>query len=264
MKKICSFLLVIIMLFSLTSCLNDTGGKNDNTQNHSNGDYSSKGEKDMELTSRQIEILKQENLPTNYSELNDSQKKAIVAIEELFLYLDDKYEDDFVFIGYRPEAALDKEALIVQPKGATAAENFSVFREDGVITDNYSKILLRDDYEEMIEKQFKSYFSNIDVFSDIEEVSGNDTSELRACVYATTGIYTTEADVNGKDVVEIAKGFGNWYSAEANGTTSSFSLYVVPEDVFWSLTRFNRTNYDDNVIKKINISIRANGSVIVK
>lgn len=265
MKKICSLLLVIIMLFSLTSCLNDTSGNSNKTQNHSNDEYSSsKGEKDMELTSRQIEILKQENLPTDYSELNDSQKKAIVAIEELFTYLDNKYEDDFVFVGYRPEASLDKEALIVQPKGATPAENFSVFRENGIITDNYSTIRLRDDYEEMIEIQFESHFSNIDVFSDIEEVVGDDTSELRACIYATTGIYTTESDIKGKDVLEIARNFGNWYSTEANGTTCSFSLYVVPEDVFWSITRFNRTNYDENVIEKINISIRANGSVIVK
>lgn len=262
MKKLVSLFLVFIMLFCLTSCLNI--GK-EKTKNHSNyEDTSNEGEKDMELTSRQLEILKQENLPTDYNELNDSQKKAIVAIEELFSYLDNKYEDEFVFIGYRPETSLDKETLIVQPKGATETENFSVFRIDGIITDDYLTIRIRAEYEEMIEKQLKSEFSNIDVFSDIEEVAGTDTSDLRACVYATTGIYTTETDVSGKDVVAIAKNFGNWYSAEANGATCSFSLYVVPEDVFWSLTRYNRTNYDDNVIEKINISIRTNGSVIVK
>lgn len=267
MKRIGSLLLVIIMLFSLTSCLNDNSGNNDsdNTKNHSTGEYnSSEGEGDMKLTSRQMEILKQENLPTDYSKLNDSQKKAIIAIEELFCYLDNKYEAEFVFIGYRSETALDIESLIVQPKGATPAESFSVFRDNGIITDNYSNIQLRDDYEEMLEKQFKAHFSNVDVFSDIEEVVGSDTNELRSCVYATTGIYAMKTDVEGKDIIEIARNFGNWYSAESKGVSCSFSLYVVPDDIFWSLTRFNRTSYDENVIQKVNITIRANGSVIVK
>lgn len=43
------------------------------------------------LTARQKQILKQEGLPLDYEELDDSQKNAIECIEDIFKYLDKTY-----------------------------------------------------------------------------------------------------------------------------------------------------------------------------
>ncbi len=43
------------------------------------------------LTARQKKILKQEGLPLDYEELDDTQKSAIECIEDIFKYLDKTY-----------------------------------------------------------------------------------------------------------------------------------------------------------------------------
>ena len=43
------------------------------------------------LTARQKQILKQEGLPLDYEELDDTQKGAIECIDDIFKYLDKTY-----------------------------------------------------------------------------------------------------------------------------------------------------------------------------
>ncbi len=67
------------------------------------------------LTARQKQILKQEGLPLDYEELNDTQKSAIECIEDIFKYLDKTYpKEKFEYSGYVPYSTLEPEHLIVE------------------------------------------------------------------------------------------------------------------------------------------------------
>lgn len=67
------------------------------------------------LTARQKKILKQEGLPLDYEELDDSQKNAIDSIEDIFKYLDKTYpKEKFEYSGYVPYSSLEPEHLIVE------------------------------------------------------------------------------------------------------------------------------------------------------
>lgn len=217
----------------------------------------------MVLTDRQKCILEEQNLPTTFDDLNETQQQAIVAIEEMFCYLDETYDVSFEYLGYRPETALDKETLIVYPSDRVSADSVSVFRVNGVFSDDYANVYYRDSYELMIKSFFEKSTPRVEVFSDIAEVVVPcDAENLRASISATSGIYLAE---NENIVIEdIAREFGDWYAAESKGISCSFSIYLVPENVYWSITRYNRVNYDESVISRMNITVRADGTVLIR
>lgn len=65
------------------------------------------------LNKRQKQILKDEGLPTNYEELDISQKMSIEAIEDTLEYLENKYKGEtFTYSGYVLGQFMDKEHLI--------------------------------------------------------------------------------------------------------------------------------------------------------
>lgn len=67
------------------------------------------------LTARQKQILKQEGLPLDYEELDDTQKSAIECIEDIFKYLEKTYpKEKFEYSGYVPYSSLEPEHLIVE------------------------------------------------------------------------------------------------------------------------------------------------------
>lgn len=263
MKSIIKVLLLTLIMLSMSACMNLT--KDDQIGQH--GDYvtesDNKGAENMVLTDRQIKILEKQNLPTTFEDLNKTQQQAIVAIEEMFCYLDETYDIPFEYLGYRPESTIDKETLIVYPSGGVSADSVSVVRVDGVISDDYANLYYRDSYELMIKSYFEKDTTLVEVFSDIAEVvMPCDEEHLRASVSATSGIYLAENGNN--DATQLAKEFGDWYAEESDGISCSFSIYIVPENIYWSITRYNRTNYDESVISRINITVRTDGTVVIR
>lgn len=267
MRKKSTILIVIMILLTFNACQSLPSNQKDgkHTSNSYEDNIGGEGEKKMELTQRQQEILKQAGLPTNYEQLDDNQKKSIVAIEEMFTYLDKKYETSFEYVGYRAASNVDKETLIVQPDGGTSADNVSVIREDGKCSDNYATVYYREAYELMVKTYVEAKFTHVEVFSDIEEIENvSDQEDLRPNVSATSGIYIAESDMEGKNLNDVATEFAQWYASGSNGRSCSFALYVVPDETYWSITRFNRTNYNDKVITKVNAMIRTDGSVVIR
>lgn len=88
------------------------------------------------LNERQKSILAEKELPTDYEELNITQKAAIVAIEEMLEAIETKYDMEFCYAGYIEASVLEPETLIAYPAGGTASiDSFSVIRSsDGTVT----------------------------------------------------------------------------------------------------------------------------------
>ena len=84
------------------------------------------------LNERQRELLTEEALPTDFEALPDPQQEALVAIEKMLCFLEEKYGREFSYCGYLAGGVLENEQLIACEKGGdrdydtftvTAAEN---------------------------------------------------------------------------------------------------------------------------------------------
>lgn len=265
MKKLIILSLAITIVISLSACL-FVDETHENIQESATVHLEDKlnHEKSTQLSERQQKILEKEGLTTDYEQLYDSQKKSIIAIEEMFTYLDKKYETSFEYVGYRAASNVDKETLIVQPDGGTSADIVSVIREDGKCSDNYDTVYYRENYESIIKEFIKNEFEHIEVFSDIVEVEDvSNELDLLQCVSATNAIYVNELSIGDKSIADFTNELSDWYLSKTTNRSCAFSVYVIPDTVYWSITRFNRTNYDRDVISKTNIIIHENGSVVI-
>ena len=263
MKSAIKVLLLVAIMLLMSACMIIPNNNQETMHNELSIETDKIGAESMVLTDRQKSILEEQNLPTTFEELNQTQQQAIIAIEEMFCYLDETYDVSFKYLGYRPETSLDKETLIVYPSDGVSADSVSVVRENGLFSDDYANLYYRDSYELLIKSFFEKITPHVEVFSDIAEViSPCDTEKLPAYISATSGIYLA----GNEDIIieDIAREFGDWYAAEAKDLSCSFSIYLIPEDVYWSITRYNRANYDDSVISRINITVRADGTVVIK
>ena len=84
----------------------------------------------ISLTERQTEILSAMSLPTEYEALTWTQKKAIVAIEEMLQAVELKYGREFAYAGYTAKGILEPEQLWAYPvDGNRETETFVVTRK---------------------------------------------------------------------------------------------------------------------------------------
>ncbi len=124
------------------------------------GGCSSKIEEKIELTDRQMDILISEDLPTDWNELTGQQQESIMAIEEMLQYLEEKYDKEFVYKGYRADNLIynDEESLLVYAKGDNPdTDCFTVERTEDGFEDDYETVLAQDGYHEKIENSIREY-----------------------------------------------------------------------------------------------------------
>lgn len=65
------------------------------------GGCSTNMKENVTLNDRQIDILLSEDLPTEWNKLTPNQQKSIQAIEEMLEYLENKYDKEFIYAGYK-------------------------------------------------------------------------------------------------------------------------------------------------------------------
>ena len=130
------------------------------------------------------EFLAEQELPTEYSQLSDSQKTSVKAIYEMIMYLQDKYGIEFEYTGYVRPQILEDEYLTAIPKGGNEkTDTVTVTRQDdGTLTDDYPNIAVRPYYEQMITDYIEDYFGSdkIKVFSKVTETTIEDLDNISA------------------------------------------------------------------------------------
>ena len=140
MRKLIVLILSILAMFSLVAC--------------SSKDKEPEVEKEPEvvLNERQKEILMEEGLTTVFEDLTYTQKKAIVAIEDMLTYLDEKYNDEFSYAGYIAKNVLEPEQLIAFKTGTDRDfDCFTVTTTENGYEDNYIEFVSSDLFSEYIE-----------------------------------------------------------------------------------------------------------------
>lgn len=108
-------------------------------------------EENTMLNERQKEILSEQGLPTEYDKLEWHQQKAIIAIDEMMSYLEEKYEVKFSYIGYIRAGAYEAETFIGYPsEGDKNLDIVRVTRGNNGMTDDYIEVVVRPIYNSIL------------------------------------------------------------------------------------------------------------------
>jgi len=124
----------------------------------------------IEINERQKDILEKQGLSSDINELTVSQINSIVAIEKMLKYLENKYNQEFQYVGYTATGNLEKETLrACVSNGDPQIDSFDVTKTDNVYVDEYMNVVIRDDYTQYVEELMYSSLGNerLKVFSEV-------------------------------------------------------------------------------------------------
>ena len=189
--------------------------------------------KNYKLNDRQIAILKEMDMSTDWEELTNYQQDCIMSIEEMLEYLEKKYDKEFCYGGYIAENGLynDKEELLAYAKGDNRETDcFGVRPTKFGYEDDYAYIYLLPEYEEKYNEQIKEVvgdaaFFNYTVIDEI--VFGKVKTTSSTIVLENTQNYKKLGD-------EIYKTL-----RKNDEFDDDFIIYVLDEKYIKQMTRKN-------------------------
>lgn len=179
------------------------------------------------LNDWQKEVLAAEGLPTEADELTESQLSSIQRIYEMIAYLNDKYDEEFIYAGYLEPASNQTETLYAYPRllGNDYGRNTVTVKatNDG-FSDDYSDRSIVDYAEEMANDFMKDYFDSDQVIAffkvnacDIEKNEVID-GDFQWKLGVSDIIFVNEDICNADQVEEFAVNYAKWlYEHELDG-----------------------------------------------
>ena len=191
-------------------------------------------EKQPELNAWQINLLEAEGLPTEYDQLSSTQQHTITRGWEMISYLNEKYEQEFIYVDYIPKDLNQSETLIAYPrstgygngkyavtvktKGDTFTDDFHDFSVSEMVetlTNEFLTEQFGDSYKyissplackikigEVIDEKFQWKFGADNGIFLLEELCPFDRVEEFAVKYAK---FLYEHELSGRHRIEVLK-----------------------------------------------------------
>lgn len=179
------------------------------------------------LNDWQKEVLAAEGLPTEANQLTDAQLRSIQRIYEMITYLNEKYNEEFIYAGYLEPAANQTETLYAYPRllGNDYGRNtVTVKAAKGVFTDDYSDRSIVDYAEEMANDFMKDYFDSDQVIAFFKvnacDIKKNEVvdGDFQWKLGVSDIIFVNEDICNADQVEEFAVNYAKWlYEHELDG-----------------------------------------------
>lgn len=236
MENVVKIVSLIILMMGVCGC----------TKN--NSDLPSNTESEVSLTQRQTDILTEQGLSTEYTELSASQQKAIVAIEEMLSYAEKKYNTSFSYAGYIAQSSLEKEHMrAFTTSGDKETDSFTITKTDAGYEDDYVNVAANAIYVAYVCDGIKAILPNteIKVFAEITktslvEVPTVDT-DLQGKVESSLGVFIDSTTFGVQDLSKFKTDF-NEYLIE-HQLYGIAQLILLKDGKIAYLTKYNYTDY---------------------
>ena len=213
MKKIIAIITTVFLAAGVFSCGNKSASTT-STQTELLNDW-------------QKEVLAAEGLPTEADQLTDAQLRSIQRIYEMITYLNDKYDEEFIYAGYLEPAANQTETLYAYPRllGNDYGRNTVTVKaaKDG-FTDDYSDRSIVDYAEKMANDFMKDYFDSDQVIAFFKvnacDIKKNEVvdGDFQWKLGVSDIIFVNEDICNADQVEEFAVNYAKWlYEHELDG-----------------------------------------------
>ena len=182
-----------------------------------NSDLPSNTESEVSLNQRQKDILTEQGLSTEYMELSASQQKAIVAIEEMLVYVETKYNTSFSYAGYSAQSSLEKEHMRAFPtSGDMETDSFTITKTETGYEDDYINVAANEIYVAYLCDGIKTILpdTEIKVFAEITKTSLDEVptvdTDLQGKVESSLWIFIDGATFSGQDLTEFKASFNDY------------------------------------------------------
>jgi len=213
-----------------------------------NPDLSNNTETKVSLNERQKSILAEYGLPTEYDELLLSQKTAIVAIEEMLCYAEEKYDISFSYAGYIAASPLEKEHMIAFPtSGNKWSDSFTITNNGDNYEDDYINVAINEEFTSYLCDNIKSFApdAEVRVFPKItktyfHELPSGDIN-YDGMVESSQCVFIDESTFNEEDLSKFHDQFTEFMQEhKLYGITQ---IILLKEGRIEYLTKYNYTDY---------------------
>lgn len=213
-----------------------------------NSELPNSAESAVSLNQRQKDILAEQGLSTEYTELSIAQQEAIVEIENMLCYVEEKYNMAFSYAGYSAQGPLEQEHMRAFPtSGDKETDSFTITKTDAGYEDDYINVAANAMYVAYVCDGIKTILPNteVKVFAEITktslvEVPTVDT-DLQGKVESSLWIFIDGASFNGQDLTE--------FKANLNDYLTEHQLYGMAQLILLKdgkiayPTKYNYTEY---------------------
>ena len=224
------------------------------------------------LNEWQKNFLAEQKLPTEYEELNLTQRLSVAAIYEMIMYLEDKYGVTFEYTGYVRPQILENEYMTAIPKGGNElTDTVTVTRQDdGTLTDDYPNIVVRPYYEQMITDYVEDYFGseNVKILSKVTNTTIKDFSDISEAamdgnVFGTNIVFIKNDICTQNQLSFFVDAFSKWLNE--HDLISTNRINVVTNVEISDIDLSNCTDYydDEYLVYDLMCYIELNGKVII-
>ena len=197
--------------------------------------------KNYKLNARQVAILKEEEMPTEWDELNSYQQDCIKSIEDMLEYLEKKYDKEFCYGGYRAADWMDneQEELLAYAKGDDRETDcFAVWPTKKGYEDDYPTVYLWPEYVEKYSKQIKEIVGDAK-FVCFPIIGENDGKEA---IHASVTIVLSYSS----DYKKVSKRI--YEKLLNNEELGDIDIYIADEQLIEEMTFIN---YEDILVENI-------------
>ena len=173
------------------------------------------------LNEWQIDLLEAQELPTDIEQLTPSQKRSIQHIYEMITYLNEKYDEEFVYAGYVEPGVMDEETLYAYPKqfGSEGGKNTVevTLDEKGNFTDTYSDMGVSSYLEKLIGDYVRGYFKSDEIAyfmtvnaSDIKSMDEVKNGDFNWDIGVMNSFFFSDEYFTAEDLEAFAPQFAKW------------------------------------------------------
>lgn len=239
MKKCISFEIIIgliILITGVCGCTMNSSGLPNNT------------ESEVSLSQRQKDILREQGLSTEYSELYKSQQRAIVVIEDMLCYAEEKYNTSFSYAGYSPVSSLEKEHMRAFPtSGDKQLDSFTITKTDDGYEDDYMNVVVNEVFVTYLYDGIKSFAPNteVKVFAKITETSLVEAptaeTDFEGKVESSLCIFVDKSTFNAKDLSDFKMNFSEFMNEHK--LYGKVQIILLEDGKIAYPTRYNYVDY---------------------
>lgn len=205
-------------------------------------------ESEVSLNQRQKDILTEQGLSTEYTELSASQQNAIVEIESMLCYVEEKYNTSFSYAGYSAQSSLEKEHMRAFPtSGDKETDSFTITKTDIGYEDDYINVASNAIFVSYVRDGIKSILPNteIKVFAEITktslvEVPTVDT-DLKGKIESCLWVFIDGAAVSEQDLSDFKARFSGYLTEQQLYGVAQ--LILLKDGKIAYLTKYNYTDY---------------------
>lgn len=213
-----------------------------------NSDLPGNTESVVSLNQRQKDILAEQGLSTEYTELLTSQKMAIIAIEEMLSYAEEKYNTSFSYAGYGAPSFLEREYMRAYPtSGDKETDCFTITKTDTGYVDDYINVAANAVFVSYVCDGIKTILpdTEVKVYAEItktslDEVPTADT-ELQGKIESSLMVFIDGADLSEQDFRDFKTDFNEYLTGHQLYGTAQLILLKADQLVY--LTKYNYTDY---------------------